>query len=71
MISHVYLIRGVVTLEHPDTAVCAWQNVESGWSAEGLKIQVLEEQQRYRFLYNGLLTRVEDGVTQHVKLNVV
>lgn len=57
--------------QHPDTAVCAWQNVEGGWSADGLKIQVLEEKERYRFLYNGLLTRVQDGVTQHVKLNMV
>ncbi|KAJ8735386.1 hypothetical protein PYW07_007006 [Mythimna separata] len=57
--------------QHPDTAVCAWQNVEGGWSAGGLKIQVSENQERYRFLYNGLLTRVDDGVTQHVKLNVV
>ncbi|PZC85674.1 hypothetical protein B5X24_HaOG215944 [Helicoverpa armigera] len=57
--------------QHPDTAVCAWENVEGGWSADGLKVQVLQDKKRYRFLYNGLLTRVEDGVTQHVKMNFV
>ncbi|XP_026732206.1 uncharacterized protein LOC113496983 [Trichoplusia ni] len=57
--------------QHPDTAVCAWDNVDGGWSANGLKFQVLDNQERYRFLYNGLLTRVEDGVTQHVKLNLL
>ncbi|CAH0695045.1 unnamed protein product [Spodoptera exigua] len=73
IVVHVQLPDGTIYKlpQHPDTAVCAWQGVEDGWSAEGLKIQVTEEQSRYRFLYNGLLTRVGDGVTQHVKLNLV
>lgn len=58
-------------LQHPDTAVSAWENVEGGWSAGGLKIQALEAQNRYRILFNGLMVRVSDGITQHIKLNLI
>ncbi|XP_075969916.1 rifampicin phosphotransferase-like [Anticarsia gemmatalis] len=73
IVVHVKLPDGTTykLLQHPDTAVCVWENAEGGWSAGGLKIQVLEAQARYRFLFNGLMTRVEDGVTQHVKLNLI
>lgn len=51
--------------------VSVWENVEGGWSAGGLKIQVLEPQKRYRILFNGCMTKDRDGVTQHVKLNLM
>ncbi|KAL0901785.1 hypothetical protein ABMA27_006958 [Loxostege sticticalis] len=54
----------------PDTVIGAWESIPGGWSAGGLKIQVLEPRERWRVLYNGLLTRVADGFTQHVKLNL-
>ncbi|KAI5639732.1 pyruvate phosphate dikinase, PEP/pyruvate binding domain-containing protein [Phthorimaea operculella] len=54
--------------QHPETVVGRWEDVESGWSAGGLKIVVTEEQMRLRILYNGLLKR-EDGITQHVRCN--
>ncbi|RVE54465.1 hypothetical protein evm_000950 [Chilo suppressalis] len=55
---------------HPDTVVCAWTNIPDGWSAGGLKIQVLEAGNSLRILYNGLLTR-DDGVTQHAQMNLI
>ncbi|XP_052739556.1 putative phosphoenolpyruvate synthase [Bicyclus anynana] len=57
--------------QHPETATAEWIHTKNGWSAGGLKIHILEEQANLRVLYNGLLTRVNDGVTQHVKLNVI
>ncbi|KAH9631510.1 hypothetical protein HF086_004671 [Spodoptera exigua] len=49
IVVHVQLPDGTIYKlpQHPDTAVCAWQGVEDGWSAEGLKIQVTEEQSRW------------------------
>ncbi|KAL4716575.1 hypothetical protein ACJJTC_010239, partial [Scirpophaga incertulas] len=55
---------------HPDTLVGAWIDFSDGWSAGGLKFQVLEPKTRLRILFNGLLTR-DDGVTQHVKMNLI
>ncbi|KOB78830.1 putative phosphoenolpyruvate synthase [Operophtera brumata] len=43
---------------------------QHGWSANGLKFQVLEPERRMRITYNGLLTR-DDGTTQHVRLNLI
>ncbi|KAJ2947707.1 hypothetical protein O0L34_g9477 [Tuta absoluta] len=54
--------------QHPETVIGRWEDVESDWSAGGLKIVVTEEQMRLRILYNGLLKR-EDGVIQHGRCN--
>ncbi|XP_059048058.1 putative phosphoenolpyruvate synthase [Achroia grisella] len=56
---------------HPDTITCLWDNVENAWSAGGLKIQVLEPEIRLRILFNGLLTSVDDGSTQHVDFKFI
>ncbi|CAK1601756.1 unnamed protein product [Parnassius mnemosyne] len=70
---HVKLADGTAYKlpRHPEVLVGAWEGIENGWSAEGLKIQILEPEQRLRILYNGLLTRTEDNVTQHVRLNLI
>ncbi|XP_041975336.1 putative phosphoenolpyruvate synthase [Aricia agestis] len=57
--------------QHPETAVCMWTEVEGCWAAGGLKIQVLEPNNRLRILYNGLLTRVDDNTTQHLTFNFI
>lgn len=55
--------------EHPDTAVGVFESIDNGWSAGGLKIHVLDEKERLRILYNGLLERVTDKVIQHCKFS--
>ncbi|XP_034834100.1 rifampicin phosphotransferase-like [Maniola hyperantus] len=57
--------------QHPETAISEWVQMEDGWSAGGLKIQILESQTSLRVIYNGPLTRIGDNVTQHVKLNLI
>ncbi|XP_053617727.1 rifampicin phosphotransferase-like [Plodia interpunctella] len=56
---------------HPDTAVGAWEDTAEGWTAEGLKIQVVIPELCLRVIYNGILTRLSDGVKQHVKFNFI
>ncbi|CAH2050125.1 unnamed protein product, partial [Iphiclides podalirius] len=56
---------------HAETLPKAWENIENGWSAQGLKIQVLEPEKRLRIIYNGLLTSSEDNIKHHVRLNLV
>ncbi|CAH0724658.1 unnamed protein product, partial [Brenthis ino] len=63
--------RSYKLVQHPETAVSEWIDIEGGWSAGGLKIQVLEEQQRLRIVFNGLLTGTEDKKTQHAKFNLL
>ncbi|KAL4716558.1 hypothetical protein ACJJTC_010222 [Scirpophaga incertulas] len=55
---------------HPDTVIGAWTNITDGWSAGGLKFQVLEPEKSLRILYNGLLVR-NDDIIQHVKINLI
>ncbi|XP_026759359.2 uncharacterized phosphotransferase YvkC-like isoform X2 [Galleria mellonella] len=56
---------------HPDSIICHWEDTEGAWSAGGLKIQILEPETRLRIIFNGLLTSVEDGITQHVNFNFI
>lgn len=57
-------------MDCPDTLVGAWLSTADGWRAGGLKIQILEPRCRMRILYNGLLKRTTDNVTQHVTFNL-
>ncbi|XP_045491685.1 putative phosphoenolpyruvate synthase isoform X1 [Colias croceus] len=57
--------------ESSETSCCAWENASNGWSAGGLSIQVLEPQNRFRILFNGVLKRTSDGAVRHVKLNLI
>ncbi|XP_068626441.1 uncharacterized phosphotransferase YvkC-like [Battus philenor] len=70
---HVQLSDGVSykLSRHPETLVGVWEGIDDGWSAEGLKIQVLEPEQRLRIFYNGLLTNSKNNVAQHVRLNLI
>ncbi|XP_072945858.1 rifampicin phosphotransferase-like [Epargyreus clarus] len=56
--------------QHPETAIGAWEDVADGWSAGGLKIQVIEPE-RLRLLYNGLLIKDGEKSARHVKLNFI
>ncbi|XP_013149612.1 PREDICTED: uncharacterized protein LOC106111948 [Papilio polytes] len=56
---------------YSETLVVPWEGIEDGWSAGGLKIQILEPEQRLRILYNGLLTNSVDNTTQHVRINLI
>ncbi|CAK1544520.1 unnamed protein product [Leptosia nina] len=60
------------TYKLPDesgTSKTAWEDYSNGWSAGGLKVEILEDQDRCRILYNGLMEA--DGAIQHVKLNLI
>ncbi|XP_038207779.1 putative phosphoenolpyruvate synthase [Zerene cesonia] len=57
--------------ESSETITCAWENVANSWSAGGLSIQVLEPQNRYRILFNGVLRRISDAAVRHVKFNAI
>ena len=63
-------------LDHPNTVINS--NGKSGWSAAGLKVEVLESAKRTRIVFNGLLRKGirknvgEDGDAdriEHVRLN--
>ncbi|KPJ09368.1 putative phosphoenolpyruvate synthase [Papilio machaon] len=56
---------------YPETLVVQWETIEDGWSAGGLKVQILEPEQRLRILYNGLLRNSVDNTIQHVRLNLI
>ncbi|KAI8438209.1 hypothetical protein MSG28_010827 [Choristoneura fumiferana] len=56
-------------LQHPDTAIGAWDSADGTWTAGGLKIQVLEPRKRLRIIFNGLVSKVGEDTTHHAKFN--
>ncbi|XP_060807210.1 uncharacterized phosphotransferase YvkC-like [Amyelois transitella] len=60
-----------VLSRHPDTVVGVWEDTPECWSAGGLKIQVVEPQLCSRVIFNGIMTRLSDGVKQHATMNFI
>ncbi|KAJ0182691.1 hypothetical protein K1T71_002060 [Dendrolimus kikuchii] len=69
---HIKLEDGTIYRfqRYPETIYGVWEDETNCWKAGGLKIEVLEPNERMRIIFNGLLTR-DDFVTHHVKLNLI
>ncbi|XP_049875010.1 uncharacterized phosphotransferase YvkC-like isoform X2 [Pectinophora gossypiella] len=57
--------------QHPDTVIGSWESIAGGWSAGGLKIEVLEHETRLRIMFNGLLKKDGEETVQHARFNFI
>ncbi|CAH4030934.1 unnamed protein product [Pieris brassicae] len=69
---YVKLLDGTYKVPNDSgTSISPWEDVSSGWRGGGLKVEILEPQDRCRISFNGLLLCNQDGVIRHVKFNFI